>query len=170
MNEYYEYDYNYEEEELEEELEEEEEEEDQEKNPKIYSDSRIETPFNKSCDILHNLTLELMINKKHYKRILEKIDNKKFQQMNDDDNKIQYHFADIMSITKELLINHNNPKYGNDVTLSFTTYLQNCLNHIEKERDVYKETDVIFESLNEKSNYIPSNVSNCWGKAIKKSH
>jgi hypothetical protein len=131
-------------------------------------EAKVTSISGKSSDILHNLTLELMINKRHYKRVLEKTDNKKFQQMNDDDNKIQYHFEDIMSITKELLRNHNNPKYGNEMTLSFTVYLQNCLNHMENERDVYKETDVIFESLNEKSTYIPSNVANCWGKPIKK--
>lgn len=132
-------------------------------------------------DIMKKLTLELMVNKKHYKKITEKTDNQKFQEIEEYSKMISKTYPEIIKMTEGLLANYidygSSENFNQDIRSSFEHYLSTCLDHIitvsnnrKNENDYYhKETDIIFESCDETSSYVPTNVPNFWGKPIKKS-
>ena len=133
-----------------------------------------------NSDYMKKLTLELMINKKHFKKVLEKTDNEKFEKMKSRINTVKRISPKISSMTDSLLANYVKfspaDNYNEDIRNIFEHYVNACLEFIvrteenKKEDDniYHKETDVIFESLNEKPNYVPTNVKNAWGKSINK--
>lgn len=131
-----------------------------------------------SRDYMKQLTLELMVNKKHFKKVLERTDSTKYEQMKTHMAMVKKAYPMIFSMTEKLLTSYikfgSADDYNEDIKNVFENYIHMCLDHIitternkNNENYIYhKETDVIFESLNE---YTPTNVKNCWGKSIKKS-
>jgi hypothetical protein len=157
---------------------EEEEEKDQEYSKE---QEKPETPyFNKS--FMNQLTLDLMVNKKHFKKVLEKTDSTKLEEMNRHSSEVKRASSKILAMTENLLKSYikfgEADNYNEDIKNIFDHYVRACLDHIiQTERNkndenyiYHKETDVIFENLNEKSTYVPTNVKNSWGKAIMKTY
>jgi hypothetical protein len=144
------------------------------------SEGQTEKDSTTNYDYMKQLTLELMINKKHFKKVLENTDAVKFDEMKRHVSNVKRLSPKIMSMTKLILDNYLKfnfaEDYGNDVKDGFQHYVNACVDYIENIERIdqeanmrrYKETDVIFETLNEQTTYTPSNIRNCWGKIIKK--
>ena len=131
--------------------------------------------FNTS--FMNQLTLDLMVNKKHFKKVLEKTDSSKLEEMNRHASMVKRASSKILEMTEILLKSYiqfgEADNYSEDIKDIFDYYIRSCLDHIiqteqNQESLYHKETDVIFENLNEKSTYVPTNIKNSWGKAIKK--
>jgi hypothetical protein len=123
---------------------------------------------------INSLTLELMVNKKHFKKVLEITDSTKFQEMNKLSILTKNASPTILSMTDELLGIYTKfgtaENYSNDVKNSFENYLHACLNHISMTQINETEQDnVLFGNCDEPSNYIPTNTPNFWGQPINKS-
>jgi hypothetical protein len=149
-------------------------------SPEEVNRSPQEVPKEAKVSCMTQLTLELMVNRKHFKKILEKTDSKKFSEMSQHITMVKEASPMIISMTESLLANYikfgSADNYNEDIKNIFEHYIENCLNHIKNEKNDkndnyihHKETDVIFESIDDNSTYFTKNIKNAWGKAINKS-
>jgi hypothetical protein len=99
-----------------------------------------------------------MINKKHYKKVLEKTDSRKFQEVIELSKLLKNASPTILDITGDLLGIHvkygSSNAYSEDVNSAFENYVRVCLHYIAMKSYV-KDNDKMFDNI-EKS-YVKDN-------------
>jgi len=81
-------------------------------------------------EYIDNLSLELLINKNHYKKYLSKKDPEKYKEYQEYQSKLIFYMDEITEITTDLL---NDPKKGisRDITETFEQYTKMCIRYLE---------------------------------------
>ena len=110
-----------------------------------------------SSSYIDKITIECMMNKKHYKSYLEKTNPTKLKDSYELQNKIKKNTIFIETIFDELLENSKQKivgdnKYNYNIQKSFDTFIQHTLDYIEKSNSISIETsDTIneIEDINE---------------------
>lgn len=110
-----------------------------------------------SSSYIDKITIECMMNKKHYKSYLEKTNPTKLKESYELQNKIKKNTIFIETIFDELLENSKQKivadnKYNYNIQKSFDTFIQHTLDYIEKSNSISIETsDTIneIEDINE---------------------
>jgi hypothetical protein len=84
---------------------------------------------------IDKITMELMMNRSHYKKYLLKQDPNKYQEKQEYIQKIKRYKLKILSIMNELLDDSVkldiSEKYTRDINDSFNEYLKTCVKHFE---------------------------------------
>ena len=134
--------------------------------------------FSPAQPSIDKITMELMMNRSHYKKYLLKQDPQKFQEVQEYTDKIHKYSDHIESLFTELLIDsmkiNVTEKHTHALNDSFREFVKSCIQHFElKELErtddptsssaSIDDTDVLFDTIND----TPSSTS--WGKPIKKS-
>lgn len=132
-------------------------------------DEPVETIENNE---MNQLTIELLVNKNHYSKILHKINPIKFKERQDYLDKLKLNKPAIASIFENLL---DNPQeiITPDLNNSFDLFVKVCIKHLEireledeshfrRYDDAMKDDEVLFGSMEEDSS------KSFWGQKIGK--
>jgi len=92
-----------------------------------------ENPADNVTSQLDKLTLELMINKKHYNRYIEKADPKKYEENREFRQRLRLAEIDIIDITSALLHDPKHP-ISVEVQENFEIYVKSVLKHLDIKR------------------------------------
>lgn len=108
-------------------------------------------PISKQPSI-DQITMELMMNRSHYKKYLAKQDPNKYQENQEYINKIKKYKLKITNIMLELLddsVKSNvSEKYTRDINDTFNVFLKTCVKHFEiYELQSNFDTDTLFDQL-----------------------
>lgn len=134
---------------------------------------------NKSID---KLTMELMMNKAHYKKYLAKTNPEKFIETQEHINKIVKYKHRISNLMNELLEDscksNISAKYTNDINDSFDQFMRTCMKYFElKEleqnsggggKNDEEDDEILFGEMSDEP--VVNQTTSIWGKAIKKTH
>ena len=126
-----------------------------------------------SNSFVDQVTLELLVNKSQYHKLVSKNNPDEFQQIQSHYNEIDDYKDTILEITEVLLTN----RYKNvstEVNGCFDGYVKAIINHCKmkeieskNEYNNYDEVDTMFDRVHEEPE--PINVDNSvWGKSIVK--
>jgi hypothetical protein len=120
---------------------------------------------------MNHLTMELLVNKNHYSKILHKINPTKFKEREIYIDKIKQHKYEILSIFENLL---DSPQetITRDLNDSFDIFIKTCIKHLEirelddfrKYDDAMNDNEVLFGSEEIKQDSSKS----FWGQKIGK--
>jgi len=116
----------------------------------------------------NNLTMELLVNKSQYNKILGKVNPAKFKERQEYYRKIRQYETEIISLF-ETLMEHPEKGITRDINESFDVFIKTCIKHlvIKKQPTSYSANDddeVMFGTIDEP---IISSKS-FWGEQIKK--
>ena len=130
-----------------------------------------ETPKNNELD---KLTLELFMNKKNYKRYLEKIDPKKYSDMQLHNIEIEKYRGTILTMTDDLLENPNLQITTeiNEIFDAYTKIIIRYLKHKEIENNLETcEEDVMFGTMDEHDQSSSTRMKSYWSgeQVVKRS-
>jgi len=130
-----------------------------------------ETPKNNELD---NLTIEMFMNKKNYKKYLEKTDPKRYSDMQLHHSDIQKYRGTILTITDDLLENPNLQITTeiNEIFDAYTKIIIRYLKHKETENNLEKfEEDVMFGTIDEDIEKSSVHMKSYWSgeQVVKKS-
>jgi len=109
---------------------------------------------------LDEMTLRLMSNKKGLKTYLKQNDEDEYKKINYEEEIIDLHREEILSVTYNML-NKKNNDYSSDIIKSFNVYVKNIVNRIELSKietsnEYNKEDDVIFSNMDGEKKTIPN--------------
>jgi hypothetical protein len=126
-------------------------------------------------EYIDKLTMELLLNKNHYSKYLEKTDPKKHDQYQEYKSKLRKYSVEIIDITSQLI---ENPKSAPslDIDDSFNTYVKSILRHFElkelenPQNKSNEDEDMLFGEMNTEP-VEPKPSRSFWGKerVVKKS-
>jgi len=124
----------------------------------------------KTTESIDKLTMELLVNKKHYKKIVEKTDPKKYEWLEQRALSIRKYKRDIQSLVNELIDEPTKP-ITNDINDAFEVFLNVALRYfqmkdLEKNSSAYSDDEVMFDFdrfQNKEVEPEPSEPS-LWGK------
>ena len=111
--------------------------------------SPTDTPKNQYVD---RITMELMMNKAHYKSVLAKTDQARYQETREKIDTVREHREDVITMVKNLLDdfsrNGNYSKYTTEVNRRFEAFLDECMQYIAEypEDGGDQDDDVLFPS------------------------
>jgi hypothetical protein len=130
-----------------------------------------ETPTNNELD---KLTLELFMNKKNYKKYLEKTDPKKYSDMHLHHMDIQKYRGSILTMTDDLLENPNLQITTeiNEIFDAYTKIIIRYLKHKEIENNLETcEEDVMFGTMDEEVQSDSTYMKSYWSgeQVVKRS-
>jgi hypothetical protein len=109
----------------------------------------LETPKNQYVD---RITMELMMNKAHYKSVLAKTDQARYQETREKMDTVREHREDVITMVKNLLDdfsrNGNYSKYTTQVNRTFEAFLGECMQYIADypEEGGDQDDDMLFPS------------------------
>jgi hypothetical protein len=139
-------------------------------------DSESEPHIPQSTSLIEQITMECMMNKKHYKKYLAKTDISRFQEIQEKMNRLEQVRDEISEMTQELLNDiikccGESSKYNTKIQSTFDAYMNACLDYINTTTSSDNEDDdMLFplpsSSYNNRS-VAPINHS-YWGKTIRK--
>lgn len=143
-------------------------------NIDVNSPTLSSTAFTQSS--IDKLTMELMMNKSHYKKYLLNRDPQKYQEVQEHTNKIRKYSNQLESLFAELLtdsMKSNVPeKHTRAVNDSFQEYIKTCIQHFEI-KDLEQgstteavDTDVMFEPSTLDHTISNTVTSSSWGAPI----
>lgn len=126
-----------------------------------------------SNSFVDQLTLELLMNKSQYHKLVSKTNPDEFCKIQNHYDEISDYADDILELTQELLTN----RYKNvstEVNDSFDGYVRTVINHykmkeveVKNEYNKHDEVDTMFDKMREEPE--PMNVDkSVWGKSIMK--
>lgn len=109
---------------------------------------------------LDEMTLRLMSNKKGLKTYLKQNDEDEYKKINYEEEIIDLHRDEILSVTYDML-NKKNNDYSSDIIKSFNVYVKNIVNRIELSKietsnEYNKDDDVIFSNMDGEKKMIPN--------------
>lgn len=113
-------------------------------DPNDAVDTPPESTF-KSTNYIDKLTMECMMNKKHYKTYLEKTNPTKLKESRNLQNKIIKNSIYIENIFEGLLENSKkcikgqNVRYNNEIQRAFYAFVEHSLQYIENENEYENE-------------------------------
>lgn len=115
---------------------------------------------NEISDILDDVTLRLMSNRKGLKAYLKQNDDEEYKKIKYEEEILTIHRDDIIKITYDLL-NNNNSSYTSDIINSFNYYVKNIIKQIELSKisdsnEYNKDDDVIFTNMENNTKSIPN--------------
>ena len=130
---------------------------------------------------IDKLTMELMMNKAHYKKYLAKTNPEKFIETQEHINKIVKYKHRISNLMNELLEDscksNISAKYTNDINDSFDQFMRTCMKYFElKELEQNsggggkkdeEDDEILFGEMSDEP---VAETTSIWGKAIKKTH
>lgn len=127
-----------------------------------------------STNEIDKLTLELFMNKKNYKKYLEKTDPKKYSEMQLHHMEIEKYRGTILTMTDDLLENPNLQITTeiNQVFDAYTKIIIRYLKHKEIENNLETcEEDVMFGTIDEDEQTSSSQMKSYWSgeQVVKKS-
>jgi len=130
-----------------------------------------ETPTNNELD---KLTLELFMNKKNYKKYLEKTDPKKYSDMHLHHMDIQKYRGTILTMTDDLLENPNLQITTeiNEIFDAYTKIIIRYLKHKEIENNLEtSDEDVMFGTMDEEVQSESTHMKSYWSgeQVVKRS-
>lgn len=149
-----------------------------EKENQIEKTENIEEKTNNTeltNHFIDNLTLELLINKNHYKKYLSQKDPEKYKEYQEYYSKLKLYQDDIVQITMNLI---ENPKkqYSRDISELFEQYSKMCIRYLEMKEienqkhdgfeKITEEDEVLFESMEDTN--LPEPSKSLWGEPIVK--
>jgi hypothetical protein len=122
---------------------------------------------------INNLTLELLVNKSHYTKILHKINPAKFKERKEYFDKINQHKEVLLSMF-ETLLHHPEEIITRDINESFDCFVKTGIKHLEiksirkkghhsddEEDEDFSEDETMFGTIEDTSKSL-------WGEKIKK--
>ena len=106
-----------------------------------------------SSSIIEQITMECMMNKKHYRKYLAKTDISRFQEIQEKMNRIEQVRDEITEITQEMLTDiikccGESSKYNTKIQSTFDAYLNACLDYINTTTVEQDDEDMLFPSSN----------------------
>ena len=131
--------------------------------------SGIEPHIPQSSSLIEQITMECMMNKKHYKKYLAKTDISRFQEIQEKMNRLDKVRDEISEMTQELLNDiikccGESSKYNTKIQSTFDAYMNACLDYINSTTSDNEDNDMLFPP----SSYITSINHSYWGKSIRK--
>lgn len=136
----------------------------------------IEPSTNNS--LIEKITMECMMNKKHYKKYLAKTDISRFQEIQEKMNRIEEVRDEISEMTQEMLNDiikccGESSKYNTKIQYTFDAYLNACMEYINNQPSPFHEDedeDMLFPLPSNKTIApIPNSINHSyWGKSIRK--
>ena len=123
---------------------------------------------------IDKLTLELFMNKKNYKKYLEKTDPKKYSDIQLHHNELEKYRGTILTITDDLLENPNLQITTeiNEIFDAYTKIIIRYLKHkeIENNLETEKDEDVMFGTIDEDIQSEPAHMKSYWSgeQVVKK--
>ena len=130
---------------------------------------------NNTNNEIDKLTLEMFMNKKNYKKYLEKTDPKKYSDMQLHHMEIQKYRGTILTMTDDLLENPNLQITTeiNEIFDAYTKIIIRYLKHkeIENNLETCEEDDVMFGTIDEDIRTSSSQMKSYWSgeQVVKKS-
>ena len=143
-----------------------------EHNPQL-SDIESEPEESHMTSLIEQITMECMMNKKHYKKYLAKTDHFRFQETQEKMNHIQQVRDEISEITNEMLSDiikccGKSSKYNTKIQSTFDDYLNACLDYINTTSNNEEDEDMLFPPSTFVAP-IPNSINHSyWGKSIRK--
>ena len=142
----------------------------------LSDDSEPESePKPQSISLIEKITMECMMNKKHYKKYLAKTDISRFQEIQEKMNRLEQVRDEITEMTQELLNDiikccGESSKYNTKIQSTFDAYINACLDYINTTSSDGEDDDMLFPLPS--STYINRSVApinhSYWGKSIRK--
>ena len=136
-------------------------------------DSESEPHIPQSTSLIEQITMECMMNKKHYKKYLAKTDISRFQEIQEKMNRLEQVRDEISEMTQELLNDiikccGESNKYNTKIQSTFDAYMNACLDYINTTTYSDNDDDMLFPLPS--SSYINRSVAphSYWGKSIRK--
>ena len=136
-------------------------------------DSESEPHIPQSTSLIEQITMECMMNKKHYKKYLAKTDISRFQEIQEKMNRLDQVRDEISEMTQELLNDiikccGESSKYNTKIQSTFDAYMNACLDYINSTTSDNDNDDMLFPLPS--SSYINRSVAphSYWGKSIRK--
>jgi len=142
--------------------------------PPLSDDSEPEIPQLPS--LIEQITMECMMNKKHYKKYLAKTDISRFQEIQEKMDHLEQARDEITEMTEELFNDiikccGESSKYNTRIQSTFDAYINACLDYINTTASSDREDDDMLFPL-PASSYInradPKINHSYWGKTIRK--
>jgi hypothetical protein len=136
--------------------------------------SEEEHESQQSTSIIEQITMECMMNKKHYRKYLAKTDISRFQELQEKINRIEQERDEISEMTQEMLNDiikccGESSKYNTKIQSTFDAYLNACMEYINNKPSPFNEDedeDMLFPSSIAP---ITNSVNHSyWGKSIRK--
>jgi phosphoribosylformylglycinamidine (FGAM) synthase PurS component len=123
---------------------------------------------------IDKLTLELFMNKKNYKKYLEKTDPKKYSDIQLHHNELEKYRGTILTMTDDLLENPNLQITTeiNEIFDAYTKIIIRYLKHKEIENNLETcDEDVMFGTIDEEDNSESTHMKSYWSgeQVVKKS-
>jgi hypothetical protein len=141
----------------------------------MEEENNITITTNAKHNEIDKLTLELFMNKKNYKKYLEKTDPKKYSDMQLHYNELEKYRGTILTITDDLLENPNLQITTeiNEIFDAYTKIIIRYLKHkeIENNLETEKDEDVMFGSIDEDIQSEATHMTSYWSgeQVVKKS-
>ena len=123
----------------------------------------------KTTESIDKLTMELLVNKKHYKKMVEKTDPVKHAQLQERAKTIRKYKREIMNLVEELVENPAKP-VTNDINDTFDAFLNIAIRYfqmkdLEKNPAYIQCDDVMFDFDNYKEEAEPEKTEpSLWGE------
>ena len=117
-------------------------------------------------EYIDKITLEFLINKTHYNKILSIKDPKKFEELQAYIKKVEKHSDAIMSITEEYCTDPKKQR-TTEMDEAFTNYVKTCIKYLEMkelEGGTDEDTDTMFDNTVVSTHTTKS----FWGQGAKK--
>lgn len=138
----------------------------------------IEPSQSTNNSLIEKITMECMMNKKHYKKYLAKTDISRFQEIQDKMNRIEEVRDEISEMT-QIMLNDiikccgESSKYNTKIQSTFDAYLNACMEYINNQPSPFREDedeDMLFPLPSNKTIApIPNSINHSyWGKSIRK--
>ena len=133
------------------------------------------TDDTESTSLIEQITMECMMNKKHYKKYLAKTDITRFQELQEKMNRIKQVRDDITEMTQEMLDDiikccGESSKYNTKIQSTFDAYLNACMEYINTTKispeHEHEDENMLFPPTS--SIYVAPINHSYWGKSIRK--
>ncbi len=123
----------------------------------VIVDDVLSEPVNHKSNqsSIDKITMELMMNRSHYKKYLSKQDPAKYKEHQEYIQKIKKYKLKLTNIMSELLDDsvklNANEKYTRDINDTFNEYLKTCVKHLEiqelESSSNGHDSDMLFEQI-----------------------
>lgn len=144
-------------------------------NTNAENERIIEEKTLSSEDFITKITMECMMNKKHYRTYLAKTNPEQLNELLEYQSKIEKYSHHFEKIFTDLLENSKentqefSKKYNNDIQNSFKSFIMHCLKYVADKMEEM-EDDILDERFDDKTeeDVKSEEFRSVWGKSITK--
>lgn len=137
------------------------------------SEPEQEPQIPQTPSLIEQITMECMMNKKHYKKYLAKTDISRFQEIQGKMNILEQVRDEITEMTEELLDDiikfcGESNKYNTKIQSTFDAYINACLDYINTTSSDNEDDDMLFPLPSSSYKSVAPINHSYWGKSIRK--